>query len=85
MKGIIERWDIKPSFDGMPKEYSLWDQKYVMVPDVTGMTLDEAKNMLKSFTLTYSGNGQKILYQSPKNGMYIKENGTISLMLTEGE
>lgn len=84
MKGIIELLDIKPSEEGMPKEYSLWDQKYVMVPDVTGISLEEAKKALKSFKLTYSGNGQKVLYQSPKKGTYIKENGTVSLMLTEG-
>ena len=82
MKAIVDVLDIEPSIDGMPKEYNYLDQKYVMVPNVTGMSLDEAKQVLKSFNITYSGSGEKVFYQSPKEGMYIKEKGTVILMLS---
>ena len=82
MKAIVDVLDIEPSIDGMPKEYNYLDQKYVMVPNVVGMSLDEAKQVLKSFNITYSGSGEKVFYQSPKEGMYIKEKGTVILMLS---
>ena len=82
MKAAIEVLDIKPSYDGMPKEYTYLDEKYVEVPDVIGLSIDEAKKVLKGFTLNYSGNGTKIVYQSPEKGMYIKEKGTVTLMLS---
>lgn len=82
MKAAIEVLDIKPSYDGMPKEYTYLDEKYVEVPDVIGLSVDEAKKTLKGFTLNYSGNGTKIVYQSPEKGMYIKEKGTVTLMLS---
>ncbi|MBR4230968.1 MAG: stage V sporulation protein D [Bacilli bacterium] len=82
MKAVVDVLNIEPSKDGMPKEYTYLDQKYVMVPNVTGMTLEQAKKELKSFNITYSGNGEKVFYQSPEEGMYIKEKGTISLMLS---
>ena len=82
MKAVVDVLNIEPSKDGMPKEYTYLDQKYVLVPNVTGMTLEQAKKELKSFNITYSGNGGKVFYQSPEEGMYIKEKGTISLMLS---
>lgn len=81
MKSAIDILDIKPSKEGMPKEYNWLDQKYVKLPDVTGLTLEEAKKILKQFKLVYSGTGEKVTYQSPEGDMFIKENGTVVLML----
>ncbi|MBE6147915.1 MAG: stage V sporulation protein D [Firmicutes bacterium] len=81
MKSAIDILDIKPSKDGMPKEYNWLDEKYVQVPDVTGMSLEEAKKTLKNFKIVYSGTGEKVVYQSPEGGMYIKETGNVVLML----
>ena len=74
--------DIVPSLGGIEKEYNYLDSKYIMVPDVEGKTLDEAKKLLKDFTIEYSGYGNNVYYQSPKSGMYIKEKGTITLHLS---
>ncbi len=82
MKTAIELYDIKPSKEGMPREYTWLDQKYVVLPDVTGKSLEEAKKILKGFKLTYSGEGDTIYYQTPKGGTYVKENGAIMLMLS---
>ena len=48
---------------------------------MTGMSLEEAKKILKGFNLEFSGEGNTVLYQSPNAGYYIKEGGTVKLML----
>lgn len=78
----IDILDIEPDTEGIPKEYTWLDTKYVTVPDTTGMTLDEAKTALKGFNIEYSGNGDTVVYQSPTGGMYVKEGGTVVLMLS---
>ncbi len=77
----IDIFNISPSSEGIPKEYTWLDQKYIVVPDVVGMNIDEAKKSLKGFKIEYSGSGDTVIYESPKAGMYAKENGTIVLML----
>ena len=42
---------------------------------------NKASNELKNFKLEYSGEGSKIIYQSPEAGYYVKEGATIKLML----
>ncbi len=77
----IDILDIEADTEGIPKEYTWLDTKYVVAPDVTGRSLDEAKKALKGFNIEYSGNGDEVVYQSPNGGMYVKEGGTIVLML----
>lgn len=77
----IDILDIAPDPEGIPKEYTWLDTKYVTVPDVTGLSLEEAKTTLKGFTLEYSGSGNTVVYQTPNGGMYAKEGGTVVLML----
>ncbi len=77
----IEILDIEPDSEGIPKEYSWLDTKYIVVPDVTGLSLDEAKELLQDFNIEYSGSGETVIYQTPNAGMYAKEGGTIVLML----
>lgn len=77
----IDILDIEADTEGIPKEYTWLDTKYVVAPDVTGLSLDEAKKALKGFNIEYSGNGENVVYQSPNGGMYVKEGGTIVLML----
>ena len=77
----IDILDIEADTEGIPKEYTWLDIKYVITPDVTGLSLDEAKKALKGFNIEYSGNGENVVYQSPNGGMYVKEGGTIVLML----
>ena len=72
---------IEPSQDGMEKEYNWLDTKYVQLPDVTGLSLEDAKKNLKGFSVEYSGVGENVVYQSPSANTYIKEGGTVKLML----
>ena len=51
------------------------------LPEVTGFTVEDAKNALKGLSIEYSGEGENIVYQSPSANTYIKEGGTVKLML----
>ncbi len=73
--------NIKPSKDGIPKEYQWLDRKYEVLPNVVGMNKEEATKTLKGFKIEYSGTGNKVLYQTPKAGYYIESGSTIKLML----
>ena len=77
----IDILNINSDTNGIPKEYTWLDQKYVTVPDVVGLSVDEAKKVLKGFKIEYSGTGENVIYQSPSGGMYAKENGTVVVML----
>lgn len=81
LETAISVLDIKPSSEGMEKEYNWLDTKYVKLPEVTGLTIEEAKKVLKGFSVEYSGEGERVVYQSPIANVYIKEGGTVKLML----
>ena len=82
MKNIIDIKNIKQDNSGMIRqEYTWLDTKYIMLPKVIGMTLDEAKKELKDFKIEYSGTGDKVIEQVPNAGQYVKETNIIKLML----
>ena len=81
MKNIISIKDLKPSKEVTPRTYTWLDIKYNKLPDVTGLTLKEAKQILKGYQVNINGTGDKVIYQEPEANTYIKENSTIKLML----
>ena len=81
MLSAIEVLDIRESKGGMLKEYSYLDSKYLVVPDVIGMNKEEATKVLKEFNVKYSGNGNKVIYMSPKANTFQSVETTITLML----
>ena len=81
MKNIISIKDLKPSKDVTPRTYTWLDTKYIQVPSVIGLSKKEITKVLKGFEVIYSGTGDKVIYQEPDEGIYIKENGTIKVML----
>lgn len=81
MTTAINVLGIKESSEVMPKEYTWLDTKYVVIPDILGKTKDEAQKLLKNFSINYSGTGDTVVHQNPKGGLYVKENGTVELML----
>lgn len=81
LETAISVLDIKSTTEGMEKEYNWLDTKYLKLPDVTGLSIEEAKKSLTGFQVEYSGIGEKILYQSPIANSYVKEQGVVKLML----
>ncbi len=63
------------------KNYNYYDKKYVTIPNVVGMELNEAFKLLKSFKVEYTGTGTKVIYQSPGANERIYEGETIKLLL----
>ncbi len=80
MKSIIDILDIKPDPNGIEKEYTYLDKKYVSIPNVVGMDEKDAKKALKGFNIKMEGKG-KVLYQSPSSGTKIEEGGVVRLYM----
>ena len=57
------------------------EEKYKMVPDVTGLSVKEGSKLLRGFNIKYSGSGDNIYKQMPKGNSMTKENGTIMIYL----
>ena len=81
LETAISVLNIESSDEVIPREYNWNDTKYYKIPDVVGQTKEEAKKSLQGFQIEYSGEGEHVLYQSPSGNSYVKENGTVSLML----
>lgn len=74
--------NIKKSKSNIEREYELWDIKYYEVPNVIGMTKKEARNAIGiNYQIEYSGVGEKVIYQSPKEEEFVKQGEKIRLML----
>ena len=82
MYDIINELKIKPSEYTLEKVYNWYDTKYVRVPDVIGMNLNEGKKLLKQLTVNYSGSGNKIIAISPNPGTYLPEKSSIKVLLS---
>ncbi len=65
----------------MPKEYQWLDIKYINLPDVEGLNVEDARTQLKGFQIEYAGEGEKIIHQSPEGNNLVAENSKIKLML----
>lgn len=78
-----ELYGFEPDTEGMTKEYRWYENSYIKLPDVTGMSTKDATKLLKDFKLEYSGSGDIILYMSPEPGYYVKKGGTVKLMLKD--
>ena len=74
--------NIPESRDAMPRAYTWLDTKYNLLPDVTGMSKDEAIKTLKGYKIETNGNGDKVLYQEPEANTYVADGGIVRLMLT---
>ena len=82
LKAAIDLYGYPKVKDGMPREYTWLDTKYVTLPDVVGETLEEAKKKLKGFQIVTSGSGDRVIYQSPEGNYYVPEGGKVSLLLS---
>ena len=81
MLSAIETLGIKEEPGGMLKEYSYLDVKYYKLPDVVGMTKEEATKKLKEFKIKYTGSGDKVIYMSPSPNTFQSADTTITLLL----
>ena len=77
----IELNNVPKSKDTIPKTYNWLDTKYSILPNVIGKTIKEANTILKDYKIEYSGEGNKVIYQSPEPEYYVSDGSTVKLML----
>ena len=77
----ITALDIDKPEGGLDKIYQWYEQKYYTLPNVEGMSLKEAQNLLKSFHIEYAGSGNIVISMSPEAGSKISEGSTVRILL----
>ena len=77
----IDALGIQKSNDGIEKEFNYLDTAYYKVPNVVGLTKQEAIEQLKSFKVEFVGEGSSVSYQSSEVGSELAEGETIKLFL----
>ena len=78
---IIDALEIERQDGEMAKDLEWTDIPTHKVPNVVGLTVDDAKDKLDKFTIEYSENGEKVVAQSPEAGEKLEEGGTVRLLL----
>lgn len=78
---IINIMDIKKQDNQKEKDYEWMDKKYYEVPNVIGMTKEEAKKYLTGFEIEFVGDGDIVVEQTPKANTRYYETGTIKLLM----
>ncbi len=78
---IIDALDIPKQEGQIEKVYQWDDEVYAEVPNVIGLTAKEASKALTDFKVEYTGNGEKVVEQSPEAGNRIAKGSTIRLLL----
>ncbi len=72
---------VKPSKDGLEKEYAWPEEPLVEVPNVTGMKKKDLTQMLADLKVDASGKGDKVITQAPAAGVKVKSGSTIRIFL----
>ena len=78
---IIGELNIKKQKGEIEKELEWNDKEYVIVPNVIGMKLDEAKKQLNNFEIITEGVGDTITYQSISANEKVEIGSKIRLFL----
>lgn len=78
---IIDALDIEKQ-EGAIEKVKQWDDPiYYTVPNVIGMTVKEATKTLYPLGVEYSGNGDKVIEQSPTAGEKIDSTSKVRILL----
>ena len=83
LQSSVDALGIEKQSNEIEKEFNYIDKVYVKVPNVIGLTKEEAIKNLGSFKVEYTGKGSKVAYQSPLSGTQIYEGETVKLMLDD--
>ncbi len=78
---IIDVLNIKRQ-EGAISKVRYWDDEiYYILPNVVSKSKKEAKKDLFYYNVEYSGNGEKVISQSPKAGTYLAAGSTVRILL----
>ncbi|GMA61843.1 stage V sporulation protein D [Alicyclobacillus fastidiosus] len=81
----LEEIGVEPANNGIPKKYKYGDAIPIEVPNFTGLSLKDAKQLALQNTsnlrVTIQGSGVTVVAQSPAGGSKVDEGSTIRLIL----
>lgn len=84
MSDTLRYMNIEPRKDQIQKQYKYPDVPIVEVPDMTGMSVQDIYEDLRSdFTLVKSGTGGTVVSQLPKPGTRLEQGATIRIFLSD--
>ena len=78
---VIDALGIKRQDNQIEKDMEWSDKPVYEVPNVIGMTKDEAKKALSKFTIEYAGTGDKVVSQSPEANTRVEEDTVVRILL----
>ena len=78
---IIDALDIKKQENELSKDLEWNDKIMYEVPNVVGMSLDEAKKALCNFQIEIEGEGETVFTQSPKALEKLEDQSKVRLFL----
>ena len=73
--------NIKRDKNAPTKKYNPWDKKYITVPNLIGLKKNEVYMRVNNLSVEFSGNGNKVIYQSLNEGERVLEGSKIRIML----
>ncbi|KRG09790.1 stage V sporulation protein D [Lederbergia galactosidilytica] len=76
LEDALQAMDIKPRENQIEKEKKWNDPVMITVPDLKGMTIKEIQQQMYNLQLKTSGEGSKVIQQSPKPGCAKVEEGS---------
>lgn len=81
MEDSVRALGIKPRKKQIEKEFMWPDTPLIEVPDVIGLTKQELQQYLVNIQFDISGNGKKVIRQTPEPGTKVSEGATIRVYL----
>ncbi|KRG14159.1 stage V sporulation protein D [Virgibacillus soli] len=81
LEDALQAMDIKPRENQIEKEKKWNDPVMITVPDLKGMTIKEIQQQMYNLQLKTSGEGSKVIQQSPKPGAKVEEGSAIRVYL----
>ena len=79
LKDCIKALNIPKSDGGKPKKYQWPNPKTITVPDVTGKSIEEAKQALQGLNVIVNGEGDTVTHQSPEAKTKLDEGKSVRL------
>lgn len=81
LEDALRALDVKPRKNQIEKKVNWLDPKEVTVPDLTGLTRKEILQQMVDLRLDVSGNGSKVIQQSPEPGVKVEEGSVVRIYM----
>lgn len=85
MEDSLRAMGVKPRKDQIEKKKTWDDVPMIEVPDLVGITKQELGELFINLKIDASGNGDKVVKQTPEPGIMLKEGSTIRLYFDKNE